>query len=94
MIDCAGLTTGAPVLACYSSQTDYLIGWSLLILIGLIIFFNLAGEPMRLRLSVTMLSVSVLAMLGSVRGIFFPETYFIYTMVLAIGAAVMLFIRS
>lgn len=85
---------GIATLSCISANTNYLPGFVFLVLTFAILFFRLNHEPMRERLAASLLVVAILSAIGSFQSMLFPETFFIASAVMFIGAAVMLIVRS
>lgn len=85
---------GIDTLACISANTNYVPGFAFLVLLVAILFFRLNAEPMRERVAATMLVVALVSALGSYKSMLFPEQFFIVSVVLFIGAGVMLIVRS
>lgn len=94
MIDCGGLQAGTETLACISSQTDYLIGYVLLLLLVGIIYFRLQDQPTRERMVATLLVTALISFMGSINNILFPDRFFAVAAVLFLGSLVLLVIRN
>lgn len=93
MISCPGVT-GVAAMACISSQTDYILGYTFLVLLVATLYFSLEREPTRERFASIMLFIAVVTAMGAVQEMLFPTRFFIVAVTLAIGAAVMLVIRK
>ena len=80
-INCMGVPVGPEVLACVSASTEYVIGWYLIVTIMTILFFRLNRETMSDRLTATLFVGVIITMLGTIRGMLFPTSYFPYLLV-------------
>lgn len=81
-------------LACVSAQTDYIIGYVLLILLISMLFFKLQGEPTRERMAAILFFTAIVTAMGAIQEMLFPTYWFIVSVTLAIGAVVMLVVRK
>lgn len=93
MISCPDMT-GVASLACISSQTQYILGYTFLVLITATLYFSLSREPTRERLASILLFLAMVTAMGAVQEMLFPTRFFIVAVTLAIGAAFMLVIRK
>lgn len=93
MISCPNLQ-GVQALACVSAQTDYIIGYVILILLISMLYFKLQGEPSRERFASILFFIAIVTAMGAIEQMLFPTYWFIVSVTLAIGAVVMLVIRK
>lgn len=93
MISCPGVY-GVDSLACISAQTNYILGYLLLILLVSVIYFRLHREPTRERFAAVMILATIVTAMGSIKEMLFPNTFFIVALVLGIGAVVLLIVRK
>lgn len=89
MITCS-TAVGIQTIACISQQTSYALGYGLLVLVILIVFFKLAFEPIKRRVGATLLVLTLMIALGSIQGMLFPPQYIIGALVLFIGSVFLL----
>jgi prepilin signal peptidase PulO-like enzyme (type II secretory pathway) len=94
VIDCRLVSAGVDNIACISAATDYNIGYVFIILLTAVLYFNLANNFPRERLATTLLVVSIVIMLGTVRNMLFPDHFFIIASVLFLGSLGMLAWRN
>lgn len=85
--ECAGLAVGIPVIKCASAATDYVFGWSAVIVLLLIVFFNLDAETTKDRVAVTILVNTVVIGILVVFGLL-PENAFTWAAMAGVGALV------
>lgn len=94
MPECAGLLAGIPVLACISEQTNYVLGYVLLVLLAAVLFYSLARELTHERMAAIMLVLAIVTAIGTVEQMLFPSHFFIVAATLFVGSVGMLFWRQ
>lgn len=93
MISCPGVE-GIAALACISEQTNYIIGYVLILLLVGMFFYKLQGEPTKERFASIMFFIAIVTAMGAVEQMLFPTYYFMVAFTLALGAAALLVIRK
>jgi hypothetical protein len=57
---CSNLATGVPVLACFSQSTHYIPGYLILIIFGLVVYFNQSEESVKIKGATTTFAMTLI----------------------------------
>jgi hypothetical protein len=94
MINCSGIAAGVPTLACISAATNYMLGYSILILLTGLLMFRLSAEPMKERMTAILFFTAIFTFMGAIQNMLFPDHFFTISAILFLGAITLLVIRK
>lgn len=86
LAECAGVAVGIPSIRCASAASDYYFGWALILLLIIVLFVRLSGNPIKDRFTTTFIAASFATIFMAAIGLL-PEIAFTWAIIVAVGAA-------